>query len=394
MIILSSNIGPEAQAAYQKYLDAGTLEEQIKRLEEFLSIVPKHKATENIVAQNKSKLAKLKRQLEEKKQKSISKVVSPFSIKKEGIQIILISDYHIPGVGKTSLLNYLTNAAKTKIGSFNALPEIGILNYEKIRFQIVDMPSIMKDAYKGVGNGKEIIAQIRSCDLIAICVDLSRDVNEQLDLLFDELSNGDIKINERPPSIDIEKTGSNNIQILFLTKESKESMELSDKIKQIIRVNGIHNCIVKIYGRINLEQIVDCLNHSIVYRKAIIIGTKGDLPHTEDNFKILKKKYSKKFKIIASSVVRKNFPSDFGELVLNLLEKIRIYTMNSGKVAEKPLILNREAKIRDVAYKIHRTFVELFDFAVVIRKNARQKRKKVGLDYNLEDKDIVEIHTI
>jgi len=44
--------------------------------------------------------------------------------------------------------------------------------------------------------------------------------------------------------------------------------------------------------------------------------------------------------------------------------------------------------------KIHRTFVELFDFATVIRESARQKRKKVGLDYELEDKDKIEIHTI
>ncbi|MFX0178425.1 MAG: hypothetical protein ACFE85_19595, partial [Candidatus Hodarchaeota archaeon] len=116
---MSSNIGPEAQAAYQKYLDASSLDEKIKRLEEFLSLVPKHKATEKIVALNRSRLAKLKRQQEEQKQrlKSIGKK-SPFSIKKEGIQAILISDYHTPGVGKTSILNYLTGAAKNKIGKF------------------------------------------------------------------------------------------------------------------------------------------------------------------------------------------------------------------------------------------------------------------------------------
>ena len=32
---MSSNIGPEAKVAYQKYLDAVSLEEKIKRLEEF-----------------------------------------------------------------------------------------------------------------------------------------------------------------------------------------------------------------------------------------------------------------------------------------------------------------------------------------------------------------------
>ena len=61
---MSSNIGPEAQAAYQKYLDAKALEEKISKLEEFISLVPKHKSTEKIVALNRSRLAKLKRELE------------------------------------------------------------------------------------------------------------------------------------------------------------------------------------------------------------------------------------------------------------------------------------------------------------------------------------------
>lgn len=391
---MSSNIGPEAKAAYQKYLDAESLEEQIRRLEEFISLIPKHKATENTVALNKSKLAKLKRKLDEKNQKSVSKVVSPFSIKKEGIQIILISDYYTPGVGKTSLLNLLTNAAKNKIGSFNALPQIGVYNYQKIRFQIVDMPSLMKDASKGVANGKEIISQIRSCDLICICIDLSRNIDEQMELLLTELNNASIKINEPIPPIDIEKTGSNNIQVFFLTKESKENMDLTDGIKDIIRENGIQNGIVKLHGKITLDQILDKLNHSIVYKKAIIIGTKGDLPQTEEKFEKLKKKYSNKFQLIAISVKKKIFPDNFGDLVLKLLNKIRIYTMNSGIIAEKPLILNVETTIKDVALKIHRTFVELFDFALVIRKDDRQNRKKVGLDYEIKDKDIIEIHTI
>ena len=38
-------------------------------------------------------------------------------------------------------------------------------------------------------------------------------------------------------------------------------------------------------------------------------------------------------------------------------------------------------------------FLENFEYAIIIRKNARQKRKKVGLDYEMKDNDIIEIHT-
>ncbi|MEJ2294016.1 MAG: 50S ribosome-binding GTPase [Candidatus Lokiarchaeota archaeon] len=257
---MSSNIGPEAQAAYQKYLDAGSLDEKIKLLEEFISLVPKHKATENIVALNKSRLAKLKKEQEERKIRSrvTSKVVSPFSIKKEGIQLILISDYYVPGVGKTTLLNHLTNAAKDKIGKFTAIPEIGIYEYEKIRFQIVDMPSLMEGASLGVGNGKEILSQLRSCDLICICVDLSRAYKKQFDLILTELTRASIRLNVDPPPITIDKTGANKIQVFYLTRGAKKISDiddLSENIKKVVFESGMRNAVVKLYGKVTILKL-------------------------------------------------------------------------------------------------------------------------------------------
>ena len=397
---MSSNIGPEAQAAYQKYLDAGSLDEKIKKLEEFLSLVPKHKATERIVALNRSRLAKLKRQQEEHKQrlKSLGKK-SPFSIKKEGIQVILISDYYNPGVGKSSILNYLTGAAKKKIGKFTSIPEIGIYKFKKIKFQIVDMPSIMEGASKGIGNGKEILSQVRSSDLICFCIDLSRNIELQMNLILTELSNADIKINVPPPPITIEKTGSNKIQIFYLTNEAQnmENMEeLNEKIKEVVQEAGIRNAVLKIYGEITLDQVVDALTPSVVYKNVIILGTKGDLPHTETTYLNLKNQYSSQFPLIfGTSVKKNNFPNNFGDLVLEYLDKIKIYTMNiSGKVAEKPLIMDKDATVKDVAFRVHKSFKELFDYAIIVREGARQKKKRVGIDYKLEDNDIIEIHTV
>ena len=82
---MSSNIGAEAQAAYNKYLDASSIDEKIKCLEEFLSLVPKHKATEIIVTLNKSLLAKLRKEqdLEKDRVNYTRNMVSPVPIKKE-----------------------------------------------------------------------------------------------------------------------------------------------------------------------------------------------------------------------------------------------------------------------------------------------------------------------
>ena len=397
---MSSNIGPEAQAAYQKYLDASTIDEKIKSLEMYLSLVPKHKATEKIVALNKSRLAKLRREQEAQKNriKSMGKQVSPFSIKKEGIQLILISDYHSPGVGKTSLLNLLTGAAKEKIGKFTSLPEIGIYEYVKVRFQVVDMPSIFEGASSGIGNGKEIISQLRACDLLCFCVDLSRNYKEQMDLLLKELYKSHVRINVLPPPITIEKTGSNKIQVFYLTAEAKENKdieELTERIREITHAGGIRNGIVKVFGKISLENVVDTLNPSMAYKKAIILGTKGDLSLTKNHFLDLKNYTSEQFPlVIGTSVKKKEIPEDFGKIVLKFLSKIKVYTMHKGVVAVKPLLIdNIQPTVRNVAIKIHRSFLESFDYATVIRKDARQEKKKVGLDYELKENDIIELHT-
>ena len=50
--------------------------------------------------------------------------------------------------------------------------------------------------------------------------------------------------------------------------------------------------------------------------------------------------------------------------------------------------------IKDVALKVHKSFYQQFDYAIIIRDSARQKRKKVGLDYELKDNDIIELHTL
>ena len=399
---MSSNIGQEAQAAYEKYLDAKSIDEKIKCLEEFLSLVPKHKATENIVALNKSRLAKLRREQEAEKirVKTTSKQVSPFSIKKEGIQLILISDYHSPGVGKTSLLNLLTGAVRDKIGKFTPLPEIGIYEHEKVRYQIVDMPSIRKGAASGIGNGREIISQLRACDLICFCVDLSLDYKEQINLLLNELHKSHVRINVPPPPGTIEKTGSNKIQVFYLTSEAKENKdieELTERIREITHAGGIRNGIVKVFGKITLEHVLDALNPSVAYKKAIILGTKGDLALTKNTFYDLEEYYSEQFPlVIGTSVKKREIPKDFGKIILKFLKKIKIYTMHKGVVAEKPLILDcssNQPTIQDVAIKIHRSFLESFEYAIVVRKTAKQPKKKVGLDYELKENDIIELHT-
>ncbi len=377
-------------------MDAKSLEEKIKKLEEFISLVPKHKATEKIVALNRTRLVKLKDELEsnKKRQKKLSSRISPFSVKSEGIQVILISDYNTPGAGKTTIFHYLTGAKYENIGKFTAIPQLGIYKFNKIKFQIVDMPAIMEGASKGVGHGTEILSAVRSADLICLCIDLSRGIQKQMGLLLSEFSKANIRINITSPPIEIEKTGSNKIQVFYLTEEAKKYLNMDEDIKQLVKESGIHNALVKIHGKINLEMVSDALNQSIAYRKMIILGTKGDLPNTQNQFDLLKKKYKNKFPLIIGVSGKKGEGFiDFGNNILEFLNKIKIFTKSGNKIAEPPLIVNNDSTVKDIALKIHKSFYKYFKYAVVYRKGSIMNKKRVGINYLLQNEDVVEIFT-
>ena len=377
-------------------MDAKSLEEKIKKLEEFISLVPKHKATEKIVALNRTRLVKLKGELEsnKKRQKKLSSRISPFSVKSEGIQIILISDFHTSSAGKTTIFHHLTGAKYENIGKFTPIPQIGIYKFEKIKFQIVDMPALMKGASKGVGHGLEILSAIRSADLICICIDLSRNIKKQMELVLTELNNANIRINTTPPPIEIEKTGSNKIQVFYLTEEAKKYLNLDEDIKQVVEESGIHNAVVKISGKINLEMVSDTLNPSIAYKKIILLGTKGDLPNTQNQFDLLKKKYKNIFPLIIGVSGKKGEGFiDFGNNILEFLNKIKIFTKSGNKIAEPPLIVNKDSTVKDIALRIHKSFFKFFKYAIVYRKGLNMNKKRVGINYLLQNEDVVEIFT-
>lgn len=377
-------------------MDAKSLEEKIKKLEEFISLVPKHKATEKIVALNRTRLVKLKGELEsnKKRQKKLSSRISPFSVKSEGIQIILISDFHTSSAGKTTIFHHLTGAKYENIGKFTPIPQIGIYKFEKIKFQIVDMPALMKGASKGVGHGLEILSAIRSADLICICIDLSRNIKKQMELVLTELNNANIRINTTPPPIEIEKTGSNKIQVFYLTEEAKKYLNLDEDIKQVVEESGIHNAVVKISGKINLEMVSDILNPSIAYKKIILLGTKGDLPNTQNQFDLLKKKYKNIFPLIIGVSGKKGEGFiDFGNNILEFLNKIKIFTKSGNKIAEPPLIVNKDSTVKDIALRIHKSFFKNFKYAIVYRKGLNMNKKRVGINYLLQNEDVVEIFT-
>jgi len=141
---LVTNLPAEAKAKWLKYMEAKTTEEKIKALEEFLSAVPKHKGTENLVYWAKRRLAELKEEAELQKRKSRASGRGPqFIIEKEGAgQVLLVGDYEL----RRELMVKLTGVTQEP----ETAPVPGMTYYEDVPIQLVNPPPFSLESRLGV----------------------------------------------------------------------------------------------------------------------------------------------------------------------------------------------------------------------------------------------------
>ncbi|MAG45587.1 MAG: hypothetical protein CMH63_02325 [Nanoarchaeota archaeon] len=177
------NAGIHYQKAEEDYLKANGPEEQLICLQKMLALCPKHKSSEKLQKSIKEKIAKLK--YSQEKQASVKKGgYQKFSIKKEGASIICIVG--TTNSGKSTLLKKLTNA-KVKIAEYpftTKEPVQGILDYEGILLQIVEIPALTED-FEETEDGPALLGIINHSDLIILTFNTPKEKT----LLDKELSN-------------------------------------------------------------------------------------------------------------------------------------------------------------------------------------------------------------
>jgi ribosome-interacting GTPase 1 len=126
----------------------------------------------------------------------------------------------------------------------------------------------------------------------------------------------------------------------------------------------------------------------------VVVANKLDLKGAEANLRVLKKYVNGKLPVIAMSCERKVGFDELGKALFESLGVIRIYTKEPGMRAhsDHPFALKRGATVNDLAKNIHKEFVSNFLFAMVWAKRLPFSPKKAGLNFVLDDGDVVEIH--
>lgn len=275
---MPTNVTYEYSVAEQDFNKAQTTDQKLRALKKMLAAVPKHKGTEKLQKEIKEKIRKLKFKKErETKQKKAS---FSLSIKKEGAaQVVLVGT---PNSGKSTLLNQLTGS-KAEVADYpltTTKPEVGMMDIEGIKIQIVEIPAVVED-FEETEMGPTFLGIIRTADLMVW---------------------------------------------LYNSLEEKKLLqkELSD---------------------VNIPKVD--------YKK-------------DRNPK---------------------------ELIWKNLGIIKVYTKEPGKKPSfPPLALEKNSSIKDMAKKVHKDFIKRFRFARIWGKSAKFPSQQVGINHQLEDGDIVELH--
>jgi len=324
-----ANLPPDYKKAEEWFRSAQTNEEKILALEQMLSVMPKHKGTDGLRADLRRKLSSLREAATQQKKGGAHADI--FHVPRTGAgQVVLLG---LPNTGKSSLLATLTNA-KVVVADFpfaTHAPVPGMVKYEDIQIQLVDMPPITAD-YAAPGQ----VGTYRNGDIIAVVIDLSQDIEEQALILLDFLESRNLLLDEKTPAVDSQG--------------------------------------------------------NVLGKKAVCICTKADIAPA-GAFELARKSFGKPIEFLQVSTQTAEGLDKFAELLFRKLEIIRIYAKPPGKPAdmESPFTLPIGTTVQGLATTIHRELAEKLKSARIWGTDV-YPGQSVHLTHVLHDKDVVELH--
>lgn len=342
-----------------------------------------HKHTEHHVGLLKAKLARLKTE-QEQSQKSRRGGLG-FEIRKEGdCTVALIG---LPSVGKSTILNRLTNA-RSKVGpyAFTTISIVpGILEHKGARIQILDLPGIISGAAAGTGRGRRVLSMARNADLLLLIVDVFQP--DQISVLKKELYEIGIRTNTKPPNITITKANQGGLNI---TATCDLARLTPSTVRAVLGVYGIQHANVIIRENITDDELIDAISQNRRYIPAITVLNKIDLVNPEYLAKV-KERLKEEF--IPVSAERNTNLDRLREIVYSRLSFVRVYLKprNGPPDFDAPMIMTAGATIADVCAKIRGRVGPRAKYALVSGPSVKFNSQRVGMDHVVQDQDVVTI---
>ena len=362
-----------------------TIEEQIKDIEEEISSTKYNKATQHHIGKLKAKLARLK---DEAETRASSKGGGRgYGVSKSGNATVAIVG--LPSCGKSTLLNQLTEA-DSEVGHFDfttltVVP--GTLHHRGANIQLLDLPGLIEGASKGKGRGREVLSVVRTADLILLLVDVYR---PEIDVLVRELHIAGLRLNEREADIVITPRNRGGINVRTTVALTILDDEL---VQSMVREYGIVNADVVLRQDVDEDQLLDYIQGNRRYVQAMAAVNKIDAVPEDMWRPLIKDMESRGFPVVAISADKGTNLDVLKDTVFDNLDLMRIYMRPRGGETdyEEPLIIRRNATVKDVCDTIHREIKRKFRFGKVWGDSAKFPGQNVGLEHILSDGDVLTI---
>lgn len=330
---MPANLSPEYKAAEAEFRRARTAEDRLRFLREMLRTVPKHKGTEHLQADIKTRIKELTEELAGPKRGG-ARTAAATSVRPEGAaQVAVVGP---PNSGKSSLHARLTGShALTGPYPFTTqVPLPGMLAYQDVAFQLVDLPPVCRQHPVAW-----LAGCLRTADACLLVVDLTDPA------CVDAVAELHEVLGERR----IDLAGE------WPARESEDAFALR-------------------------------LPTLLVASKADLIG---DLAAELAAFEELS---GRRYPSVAVSAVTGAGTDRLGPLLFDGLGVVRVYTKLPGGRADlgRPFTVRRGETVGDVAWMIHKELADELRFARLWRGHYEGLR--VGRDHPVEDGDVVELH--
>ncbi|MBT8108290.1 MAG: TGS domain-containing protein [Gammaproteobacteria bacterium] len=338
---MPTNVTPEYKKAEEAYRAAREPKDRLDCLKEMLRTIPKHKGTEHLQSDIKTRIKQLTEELAGPKKggrrSGPSHVVRPDG----AAQLCMIGP---PNAGKSSLHAKLTGS-HSDIGPYpytTHLPVPGMLPFEDVQFQLVDLPPVSDEFCE-----PWLVNTLQHANGILLVIDVADpECLEQVPVVLERLAEKKIYLRSSWPGLPQPATPHGDEDDPF---------------------------------RLDLPTV--------------LIANKSDLDPDPDEVKILEELLGLRYPALTMSAESGAGLDALGPFLFAALEIVRVYTKTPGKKADidKPFTVRRGDTVQDVARLVHKDIAEGLKFARMWGSDVFDGQQ-VGPDHLVTDGDLIELH--
>ncbi len=326
---MPANLTPDYHRAEERLRAAKTVDEKIAALEEMLRVCPKHKGTDGLVGDLKSRIAKLRKQPVTK----AARAGHAYHVTREGAGQVALAG--AANTGKSSLVAALTHAAPdvADYPGTTREPVPGMMAFDDVGIQLVDLPPLSEEHVE-----PWVYDIVRGADLLWLVVDGMNPMDE-LDLARRMLD-------------------AKNIGV-FAAGEPAPAEGPA--------------------GR--------------AWKPALVVVTGLDKAGAEDGLPVLEEWLESAWPVVPVSTADGRGLDALRRRTFVALDVIRVYTKQPGKPADRraPFTLPRGSRVSDLAARIHKDLASGMKFARIWGPSAFDGQTVHG-EHVLAEGDVVEIH--